>query len=64
MLYESLDDANDLRARLSTAEDDFGKALALRAGVVHPREADVFEMKVLDAPKRFGRRQFARFVGR
>jgi len=41
------DDGHYLRWRLSLAEDDFGKALAESAVMVHFREAQVFERKML-----------------
>ena len=46
-LYESIDDADYLRARLAAAKNDFRKALARRTGVIDAREADVFEVKIL-----------------
>src|SRR6185503_14775551 len=61
-LDEPLDDADDLRARLAAAKNDFGKALSRGAGVVDTRETDVFEMKILDAVDCLGGFEFAALV--
>jgi hypothetical protein len=47
-LHQALDNPYDLRPRLAGAEDDFGKSLSRRPGVVHSRVADVFVMKISD----------------
>ena len=48
-LCETFDYANNLRPRLAATENDFGKAKARSARMIDAREADVFEMKVLNA---------------
>src|ERR1041385_1045066 len=63
-LGEAFDDADDLRARLAAAKNDFGKALSRRARVVNARETDVFEVKVFDAVGSLCGFEFAAFVRR
>src|SRR5688572_2055348 len=48
-LRKAFDDAHDLRARLAAAKNDLRKSQARRARMIHAREADVFEVQVLDA---------------
>src|SRR2546423_626304 len=60
---ERLDYLDDLRASLPRPEDDFRKALSLRASVVNARVADVLEVQVRDAPRRLRLVEFALFEG-
>ena len=57
------DDGHYLRWRLSLAEDDFGKALAESAVMVHFREAQVFERKMLQTLDCAGGREFPSMHG-
>jgi len=61
-LGESLDDADDLCASLTTTKNDFRKTLSRRARVVYARKTDIFEMKVLDAVYGIFSFEFAAFV--
>ena len=62
-LDEAFDDADDLRARFTTAKHYFREALSRCPGVVDARETDVFEVKILDTVKCFAGFEFAAFVG-
>jgi hypothetical protein len=44
---------------LPRPENDLGEPLAQRAMVIHPRETEIFERKMLEAPGAFMRRDGA-----
>jgi len=48
-LCKAFDNGDDLRAGLAAAENYLGKSEASSARMIDAREADVFEMKVLNA---------------
>src|SRR6185369_4097163 len=51
--------SDNLRASLTAAKDNLGKALARGARVIDARESDVFKVKILDAVESLARFQLA-----
>src|SRR5262249_7781067 len=62
-LRKALNDADDPAARFTATKNYLGEAHAKRAGMVNAREANVFEVEVLDAFDGLLALHFATFVG-
>jgi hypothetical protein len=62
-LNESFDYADDLRASLALAENNFRKADSRRARMIYTRKTDVFEVKILYPRHCRGGFEFTALVG-